>query len=60
MKITELPQMVAAFHSLVGLAAVTTSLANVMAVDPEHTMDMTHKVGSGDPAMPDKLGHLSR
>ncbi|KAG2488659.1 hypothetical protein HYH03_012821 [Edaphochlamys debaryana] len=43
MKITELPQMVAAFHSLVGLAAMVTSIANVMAVDPEH-MDMTHKV----------------
>ncbi len=37
--------MVAAFHSLVGLAAATTSIANVMMVDPEHALDMTHKVG---------------
>ncbi|EFJ50339.1 hypothetical protein VOLCADRAFT_58405, partial [Volvox carteri f. nagariensis] len=44
MKITELPQMVAAFHSLVGLAAAATSIANVMAADPAHGLDTTHKV----------------
>ncbi|GLC33858.1 hypothetical protein PLESTB_000811600 [Pleodorina starrii] len=44
MKITELPQMVAAFHSLVGLAAAATSIANIMAGDPAHGLDMTHKV----------------
>ncbi|GLI60330.1 hypothetical protein VaNZ11_002448 [Volvox africanus] len=43
MKITELPQMVAAFHSLVGLAAAATSIANIMAGDPAH-LDMMHKV----------------
>lgn len=43
MKITELPQMVAAFHSLVGLAAVTTSAASFLATaDPSH-FDLVHK-----------------
>ena len=32
MKITDLPQMVAAFHSLVGFAAAAASIANVMMV----------------------------
>jgi NAD(P) transhydrogenase len=32
---TELPQMVAALHSVVGLAAVLTSIGSVMA-DPTH------------------------
>lgn len=36
--------MVAAFHSLVGLAACTTSIANVMLAEPGH-MDSVHKVG---------------
>jgi len=47
-KITELPQMVAAFHSLVGLAAAATSIASVMA--HAHTpaelvaLDSMHKI----------------
>jgi H+-translocating NAD(P) transhydrogenase len=46
MKITELPQAVAAFHTLVGLAAVTTSAASFLATaDPAH-LDLTHKIAA--------------
>lgn len=46
MKITELPQAVAAFHTLVGLAAVTTSAASFLATaDPAH-LDATHKIAA--------------
>lgn len=41
--ITDLPQTVALFHSLVGLAAMTTSLASFMACDHP---DMLHSVAS--------------
>ncbi len=44
MKITELPQMVAAFHSLVGLAAVTTSAASFLATADPANLDLVHKI----------------
>lgn len=36
--VTELPQTVAAFHALVGLAAVATSLGSYWGHDPTHTV----------------------
>ena len=43
--ITDLPQMVAAYHSLVGLAATVTSIANVMIMaESGHDMDGVHMV----------------
>lgn len=45
MKITDLPQMVAAFHSLVGFAATATSIATVMSLGGSgHELDMLHKM----------------
>ncbi|PXF49451.1 NAD(P) transhydrogenase, mitochondrial [Gracilariopsis chorda] len=46
MKITELPQMVAAFHSLVGLAAVTTSAASFLATADPSNLDLVHKIST--------------
>jgi len=44
--ITELPQMVAAYHSLVGLAAAATAIATVVATGEAggHTLDGVHRV----------------
>jgi len=39
MEVTDLPQMVALFHSLVGAAAVITCLANFMAEQPHFAVD---------------------
>jgi NAD(P) transhydrogenase len=39
MEVTDLPQMVALFHSLVGAAAVITCLANFMAEQPHFDLD---------------------
>ena len=41
--VTELPQTVAAFHALVGIAAVTTSIASFMA---HPTPDNLHRVST--------------
>lgn len=47
MKITDLPQMVAAFHSLVGLAATITSISTIMHLgNAGHDIDTLHKVTS--------------
>ena len=39
LEVTDLPQMVALFHSLVGAAAVITCLANFMAEQPHFDSD---------------------
>eukprot|EP00898_Chlorokybus_atmophyticus_P000659 jgi/Chlat1/1594/Chrsp124S01855 len=42
-QVTELPQLVAAFHSLVGLAACATGIASYMM---GHNLDVVHKVST--------------
>jgi NAD(P) transhydrogenase len=44
--VTELPQTVAAFHALVGLAAVATSLGSYWGHDPAHTVETLHKIAA--------------
>ena len=39
MEVTDLPQMVALFHSLVGIAAVVTCVANFMIEQPHFATD---------------------
>jgi NAD/NADP transhydrogenase beta subunit len=50
--VTELPQTVAAFHALVGIAAVTTSLASFMShPTPDGLHRMAAYLGAGVGAM---------
>jgi NAD(P) transhydrogenase len=43
---TELPQAVAAFHSLVGLAATFTSVGDFLAHDPAHAASTFHNIST--------------